>query len=106
MPKSLKTADEIEGMRQACRLASEVLDMLTPHVKPGITTREIDRIAHDYATQVQQAVPATLGYQPPGYPPYPASLCTPLRAPMPPDRRPWRREPRTPPSGSTNPRRA
>jgi methionyl aminopeptidase len=78
MPKSLKTADEIEGMRQACRLASEVLDMLTPHVKPGITTREIDRIAHEYMTQVQQAVPATLGYQPPGYPPYPASLCTSL----------------------------
>lgn len=76
MPKSLKTADEIEGMRQACRLASEVLDMLTPHVQPGITTREIDRLAHDYMTQVQQAVPATLGYQPPGYPPYPASLCT------------------------------
>ena len=78
MPKSLKTADEIEGMRQACRLASEVLDMLTPHVQPGITTREIDRIAHEYMTQVQQAVPATLGYQPPGYPPYPASLCTSL----------------------------
>ncbi|MEI8264242.1 MAG: type I methionyl aminopeptidase [Betaproteobacteria bacterium] len=78
MPKSLKTADEIEGMRQACRLASEVLDMLTPHVKPGITTREIDRMAHEYMTQVQQAVPATLGYQPPGYPPYPASLCTSL----------------------------
>jgi methionyl aminopeptidase len=33
-------------------MASEVLDMLTPHVKPGITTREIDRIAHDYMTQV------------------------------------------------------
>jgi methionyl aminopeptidase len=73
MPTALKTTEEIEGMRLACRLASEVLDMLSPHVKPGVTTREIDRLAHDYITQVQRAIPATLGYQPQGYP---ASLCT------------------------------
>jgi methionyl aminopeptidase len=78
MPTAMKTAEEVEGMRLACRLASEVLDMLSPHVKPGITTREIDRLAHDYITQVQRAVPATLGYQPQGYPAYPASLCTSL----------------------------
>jgi methionyl aminopeptidase len=78
MPNPLKTPEEIAGMREACRLASEVLDMLTPHVQPGVTTREIDRLAHDYMTQVQHAVPATLGYQPPGYPAYPASLCTSL----------------------------
>lgn len=71
-----KTAEEIEGMRTAGRLASEVLDYLTPFVKPGITTREIDRLAHDYMRDAQQSVPATLGYQPPGYPAYPASLCT------------------------------
>jgi methionyl aminopeptidase len=76
MPTALKTTEEIEGMRLACRLASEVLDMLSPHVKPGVTTREIDRLAHDYITQVQRAIPATLGYQPQGYPAYPASLCT------------------------------
>ena len=76
MPIPLKSAADIAGMRLAGRLASEVLDMLEPHVKPGVTTREIDRLAHEYITQVQQAVPATLGYQPPGYPPYPASLCT------------------------------
>jgi len=51
---------------------------LTEHIRPGITTLEIDRLAHEYITQVQQAIPATLGYQPPGYPPYPASLCTSL----------------------------
>jgi methionyl aminopeptidase len=78
MAISIRTEAEIEGMRTAGRLASEVLDMLEPHIRPGITTLEIDRLAHDYITQVQQAVPATLGYQPPGYPPYPASLCTSL----------------------------
>ena len=41
-------AAAIEGMRKACRMASEVLDMLTPQIQPGITTREIDRLAHDY----------------------------------------------------------
>ncbi len=78
MAISIRTEAEIQGMRTAGRLASEVLDMLEPHIRPGITTLEIDRLAHDYITQVQQAIPATLGYQPPGYPPYPASLCTSL----------------------------
>ena len=64
------------GMRLAGRLASEVLDYLTPFVKPGITTNEIDRLAHDYMTQVQGTIPAPLNYQPPGYKPYPKSLCT------------------------------
>ena len=58
------------------RLASEVLDFLTPFVQPGITTREIDKLAYDYMLNVQGTAPATLGYQPQGYPPYPASLCT------------------------------
>jgi methionyl aminopeptidase len=76
MAITIKTAADIEGMRLAGRLASEVLDMLTPHVVPGVTTREIDRLAHDHMVNVQQGIPATLGYQPPGYPAYPASLCT------------------------------
>ena len=62
-------------MRTACRLAAEVLDYLTPHIKPGVTTREIDRLAAEYMKK-QGTTSATLGYQPPGYPPYPASLCT------------------------------
>ena len=74
----IKTAADIEGMRLAGRLASEVLDMLTPHVRAGVTTKEIDRLAHEYMVGVQQGIPATLGYQPPGYPAYPASLCTSL----------------------------
>jgi methionyl aminopeptidase len=65
----------IEGMRVAGRLAAEVLDHLTPFIKPGITTKEIDRLAAEFM-KTQGSVSATLGYQPAGYPPYPASLCT------------------------------
>ena len=72
----IKDAAGIAGMRTAGRLGSEVLDMLTPHIKPGITTRQIDQLAADYMRDVQHTVAATLGYAPPGYPPYPASLCT------------------------------
>ena len=63
-------------MRVAGKLASEVLDYLTPFLKPGVTTNEIDRLAHDYMTQVQGTIPATLNYQPSGYAAYPKSLCT------------------------------
>ena len=76
MPIAIKTADEIAKMRVAGRLASELLDWLTPQVVAGITTGEIDRLAHDYQVDVQRVIPATLNYQPPGHRPYPASLCT------------------------------
>ena len=76
MTITYKSAEDIEGMRVACRLASEVLDYLTPFVKAGVTTREIDRLAGEYMVNVQGTRSATLNYQPPGYPPYPASLCT------------------------------
>jgi methionyl aminopeptidase len=70
-----KSAADIERMRVAGRLASEVLDFLTPHVKAGITTREIDRLAAE-CMKAQGSTSATLGYQPAGYPAFPASLCT------------------------------
>ena len=73
---TFKDAAGIEGMRVAGKLASEVLDYLTPFLKPGVTTNEIDRLAHDYMTQVQGTIPATLNYQPSGYAAYPKSLCT------------------------------
>ena len=73
---NLKTAEEIAGMRVAGMLASELLDYLTPHVKAGVTTREINDLAHDYMVNVQHTIPATLNYAPPGHSPYPASLCT------------------------------
>jgi methionyl aminopeptidase len=72
----IKSAADIEGMRTAGRLASEVLDLLEPLIRPGVTTLELDRVAHRHITEVQQAIPATLNYAPPGYPPYPASLCS------------------------------
>ncbi len=65
----------IAGMRTACRLASEVLDYLTPLIQPGVTTLEIDRLAAEFMKQ-QGTVSATIGYQPSGYPPYPGHLCT------------------------------
>ncbi|MET0345300.1 MAG: M24 family metallopeptidase, partial [Casimicrobiaceae bacterium] len=76
MAVELKSAEEIAGMREAGRLASELLDYLTPHVKAGITTGEIDALAHRYMVDVQKTIPATLNYAPPGHSPYPASLCT------------------------------
>jgi methionyl aminopeptidase len=76
MSITIKTAADIAAMRVACRLASEVLDLLAPHVRAGVTTNELDRIAHDHIVHVQQAIPAPLNYQPPGYTPYPKSICT------------------------------
>jgi len=72
----LKTPEEIEKMRVACRLAAEVLDYIEPFVKPGVTTGELDRLCHDYMVNVQGTIPAPLNYCPPGYTPYPKSICT------------------------------
>ena len=66
----------IAGMRIAGKLASEVLDYLTPHVVPGVTTEALDKLAHDYIVNVQSAIPAPLNYAPSGYIPYPKSICT------------------------------
>ena len=64
MAVTIKTADEIEKMRVAGRLAAEVLEMIRPRVEPGITTGELDRICHEYITGVQQAIPAPLNRAP------------------------------------------
>ncbi len=71
-----KSPGDIEGMRRAGRLAAEVLDYITPHVKPGVTTGRLDKLCHDYITGVQGAVPAPLNYAPPGHRPFPNSICT------------------------------
>ena len=76
MPITYKTESDVAGMRVAGRLASEVLDYLTPHVQAGITTDALDKLAHDYIVDVQQAIPAPLNYAPGGYKPYPKSICT------------------------------
>jgi methionyl aminopeptidase len=71
MAVSIKTADEIAKMRVAGRLAADVLRMIRPHVRPGITTEELDRLCHDYIVDTQHAIPAPLNYHG-----FPKSICT------------------------------
>ncbi|MFD2179265.1 type I methionyl aminopeptidase [Veronia pacifica] len=71
MSAKIKSADEIEKMRVAGRLAAEVLEMIGPYVKPGVTTKELDDICHKHITEVQGAVPAPLNYHG-----FPKSICT------------------------------
>jgi methionyl aminopeptidase len=72
----IKTADEIQKMRVAGRLAGEVLDFIATFIRPGITTGEIDRLCHEYQVDHQGTIPAPLNYAPPGYKPFPKSICT------------------------------
>jgi methionyl aminopeptidase len=76
MAIAIKTPDEIEQMRVAGRLAAQVLDFIAAHVKPGVTTGELDRLCHSYMVDVQGTIPAPLNYAPPGYRPFPKSICT------------------------------
>ncbi|MBL8534058.1 MAG: type I methionyl aminopeptidase [Betaproteobacteria bacterium] len=76
MSVTLKSPEDISKMRAAGRLAAEVLDYIAPHVQPGVTTNELDRLCHDYMVGVQHTIPAPLNYAPPGYSPYPKSICT------------------------------
>ncbi len=70
MAISIKTPEEVEKMRGAGRLAAKVLEMIAPHVKPGVSTGELDRICHDYITNKQHAISACLGYHG-----FPKSVC-------------------------------
>ncbi len=58
-------------MRVAGQLAAEVLDMIAPHVQPGVTTDKLDHLCHDYIVNQQQAIPANVGYNG-----FPKTLCT------------------------------
>ncbi len=71
MSVNIKTAEEIDKMRTAGRLAAEVLEMLDQHVKVGVTTDELNTICHDYIVNVQKTIPAPLNYHG-----YPKSICT------------------------------
>ncbi|SEI75545.1 methionine aminopeptidase, type I [Azotobacter beijerinckii] len=71
MTVTIKTPEEIEKMRVAGRLAAEVLEMIGEHVKPGVTTEELDRLCHDYIVDVQRAIPAPLNYKG-----FPKSICS------------------------------
>jgi len=76
MSISIKNSEDIKKMRIAGKLASEVLDFITPFIKPNITTDEIDEICHNYMVDKQKTIPAPLNYAPPGHTPYPKSICT------------------------------
>ncbi len=69
----IKTAEEIEKMRVAGRLAADVLNMIEPYVKPGVTTDELNTLCHDYIVNEQKAIPAPLNYRG-----FPKSICTSL----------------------------
>lgn len=58
----IKSQDEIQKMRIAGQLAAEVLDVITPHVRIGMTTEELDKICHDHIVFNQKAIPACIGY--------------------------------------------
>ncbi len=67
---TLHNAEAFEGMRCAGRLAAETLDYITPHVKPGVSTGELDQLCHDFIVS-HNAIPAPLGYRD-----FPKSVCT------------------------------
>ena len=71
MSVTIKTPDELDKMRVAGKLASQVLEMIAPQVEVGITTGELDRICHDYIVNELDAVPAPLNYNG-----FPKSICT------------------------------
>ena len=71
MAITVKNPDQIEKMRVAGRLAAEVLELMREHVRPGVTTEELDLIAHEHIVRVQKAIPANVGYKG-----FPKTLCT------------------------------
>jgi len=71
MSVSIKTSEEQAAMREAGRLAAQVLTMIEPHVKPGVSTDELDAICHKFIVEDLSSIPAPLNYQG-----FPKSICT------------------------------
>jgi methionyl aminopeptidase len=71
MAITIKTPEQMDKMREAGRLAGEVLRMIAPHVQAGITTDELNDICHRHIVEVQNAIPAPLDYRG-----FPKSICT------------------------------
>ncbi len=69
-------ASDLDKMRAACRDAARVLDYIAPFVVAGVTTGELDKLCLEYLTQTLGVKSATVGYAPPGYPPFPGAICT------------------------------
>ena len=71
------TSADIEGMRAAGKAAASVLEMIGPHVRPGTTTDELDRICHEFIVSELNCIPAPLNYGGgDGQMPFPKSICT------------------------------
>lgn len=73
MAITIKSPEEIEKMRVAGKLAASVIDYISPFVKIGITTDEINTLCHNYIVNDIKCIPAPLNY---GQPPFPKSICT------------------------------
>lgn len=71
MTVEIKTPNDIKKMRAAGALAAAQLTMIEAHVKPGVSTGELDRICHEYTVNIQKATPAPLNYRG-----FPKSICT------------------------------
>ena len=71
MSISLKSKKDIEKMKIAGRKAASVLEMLDDHVKPGVTTNQLDEIAYKFITEELKCIPANINYNG-----YPKTLCT------------------------------
>lgn len=71
MTVTIKTAEEIEKMRIAGKLAAQTLEMICDHVKAGVTTEQLNQICHDFIVNEQEAIPAPLNYKG-----FPKSICT------------------------------
>ena len=66
----IKNSEDIKGMRVAGKLAAQTLEMIGEHVKPGISTGELDKICHDYIVDEIDCIPAPLNYKG-----FPKSIC-------------------------------
>jgi len=69
----VKNEQQIEKMRVAGKLTADVLEMIAPHVKKGVTTEQLNQICHDFIVDEQKAIPAPLNYHG-----FPKSICTSL----------------------------
>ena len=67
----IKSPEQISLARVAAQLAADVLTMIAPHVKPGVSTAYLDQLCNDYIVNVQQVTPANVGYGG-----FPATVCT------------------------------
>ena len=67
----IKTPEQMVQARVAAQLAADVLTMIAPHIKPGVTTAYLDQLCNDYIVNVQQAIPANVGYGG-----FPATVCS------------------------------